>query len=99
LEKNKSGVSVVSWQSRANQVQRGGSEVWYALGAEDNIVIRRKAICNEIWDTFANCGALATLLDICQPTGKRTNTWAESFHETMIATFDVVAVLIDDMVV
>ena len=100
LEKNKSGSSVISWQSRADQVQRGRTEVWYALGAEDNVVIRLKAVCNEIWDPVANCGALATLPDThVRRTGKRTNTRAESFQETMVATFDVVAVLIDDMVV
>lgn len=91
-------MSVISWQSRANQFQRGGAEIWYALGAEDNIVIRRKAVRNEVWDTFVNCGALAALPDVII-TGKRTNAWAESFQETMIATFDAVAVLIDDMVV
>lgn len=67
MEKNKSGVSIISWQSRGNQVQRGGDEVWYALGAEDNIVIRRKVICNDIWDAVANCGALATLPEMSDP--------------------------------
>jgi hypothetical protein len=48
-------VRVVFRQSRFDQVNRSGPNIWYTLGAKDYIVIWGQLFGDNVWDAVADC--------------------------------------------
>lgn len=102
LEQDQRCVTVVLWQSGSNQVKGGGSDVWYALGANNDIVIRGKIFGGDVRNSVANYDGLAVMfmpLTSVEVGFMHTNTRAEPFQCSMVTAFDGVSLLFDSVVV